>query len=256
MCGSERGEKRTLAENVAIVAGGSLGIGAAVALELARQGASVAINYRKHKEEAEEIIRRAEERGVKGMALRSDVSVFEDAARMVGEVHGAFGRLDILVNNAGINRDGVIWKMAEDQWDRVVDVNLKGCFNYTRAVAPIFREQKSGKIVNITSINGLRGKFGQSNYSASKAGIIGFTKAVAKELGKYGVNVNAVAPGLIETDMIKEAPKEVIDQALADIVLGRVGKPEEVASVVSFLCTDAARHITGEVIKVDGGQYI
>ncbi len=246
----------SLSGQVAIVTGGSLGIGAAVALDLAGQGANVALNYRKHKEEAEEIIRKAEEKGVKGMAVQADVSVFEDAAKMVEEVHAAFGRLDILVNNAGINWDGVVWKMAEDQWDKVIDVNLKGCFNYTRAIAPLFREQKSGKIVNITSINGLRGKFGQSNYSASKAGIVGFTKAVARELGKYGINVNAVAPGLIETDMVKEAPQEVIDQALNEIILGRVGKPEEVASVVSFLCSDAARHITGEVIKVDGGQYI
>jgi 3-oxoacyl-[acyl-carrier protein] reductase len=246
----------SLSGQVAIVTGGSLGIGAAVALELAGQGANVALNYRKHKEEAEEIIRKAEEKGVKGMAVQADVSVFEDAAKMVEEVHAAFGRLDILVNNAGINWDGVVWKMAEDQWDKVIDVNLKGCFNYTRAIAPLFREQKSGKIVNVTSINGLRGKFGQSNYSASKAGIVGFTKAVARELGKYSINVNAVAPGLIETDMIKEAPQEVIDQALKDIILGRIGKPEEVASVISFLCSDEARHITGEVIKVDGGQYI
>ncbi len=245
-----------LKDQVAIVTGGSLGIGAAVALELAQQGASVALNYRKHKEEAEAVIKKAEEMGVKGLAVQADVSVFEDAQRMVEEVHGRFGRLDILVNNAGINWDGVIWKMAEDQWDTVIAINLKGYFNYIRAVAPIFREQKSGKIVNVTSINGLRGKFGQSNYAASKAGIIGLTKTVAKELGKAGINVNAVAPGLIETDMMKDAPKEVIDMALGEIVLGRLGQPEEVASVVAFLCSEAARHITGEVIKVDGGQYI
>ena len=245
-----------LSGKVAIVTGGSIGIGAAIATELARHGSHIAINYRKHREEAESVIRKAEEHGVAGMAIQADVAAFADAQRMVEEVHAKFGRLDILVNNAGINWDGVVWKMSEDQWDQVIDVNLKGCFNYTRAVAPIFREQKSGKIVNITSINGLRGKFGQSNYSASKAGIIGFTKAVARELGKSNVNVNAVAPGLIETDMIKSAPKEVLDQALADILLGRIGKPEEVASVVAFLCSDEARHITGEVIKVDGGQYL
>jgi 3-oxoacyl-[acyl-carrier protein] reductase len=246
----------SLKDQVAIVTGGSLGIGAAVALELAKQGASVALNYRKHKEEAEAVIKKAEEMKVKGLAVQADVSVFEDAQRMVEEVHDRFGRLDILVNNAGINWDGVIWKMAEDQWDTVIAINLKGYFNYIRAVAPIFREQKSGKIVNVTSINGMRGKFGQSNYAASKAGIIGLTKTVAKELGKAGINVNAVAPGLIETDMMKDAPKEVIDMALGEIVLGRLGQPEEVASVVAFLCSEAARHITGEVIKVDGGQYI
>jgi 3-oxoacyl-[acyl-carrier protein] reductase len=238
----------------AIVTGGSLGIGAAIAVELARMGASVAINYRKHKEEAEGVVRRVEDAGGKGLAVQADVAVFEDAVRMVESVREAFGRFDILVNNAGINRDGVIWKMAEVQWDTVIDVNLKGCFNYTRAAAPVFREQKSGKIVNVTSINGIRGKFGQSNYAASKAGIIGLTKSVAKELGKYGINVNAVAPGLIETDMIKDAP--VLDSARKEIVLGRIGKPDEVAHVVAFLCTEAARHITGEVIKVDGGQYI
>lgn len=138
----------------------------------------------------------------------------------------------------------------------MIGINLKGYFNYCRAAVPIFREQKSGKIVNITSINGLRGKFGQTNYSASKAGIIGLTKALARELGKSSVNVNAVAPGLTETDMMKDAPQSVIDAALAEIVLGRLGKPEEVASVVAFLCSEAARHITGEVIRVDGGQYI
>ncbi|MEK6575706.1 MAG: SDR family oxidoreductase, partial [Chloroflexota bacterium] len=171
-------------------------------------------------------------------------------------VREKFGRLDILVNNAGANRDGVVWKMTEAQWDEVLDTNLKGYFNYIRAVAPIFKEQASGKIINISSINGLRGKFGQSNYSAAKAGIIGLTKSVARELCKFNVHVNAVAPGLIETDMMKDAPQDVKDKALAEIVLGRLGAPEEVAHVVTFLCSDMARHITGEVIKVDGGQYI
>ena len=175
---------------------------------------------------------------------------------MVQTVTGTFGKIDILVNNAGINRDGVIWKMSEEQWDSVLDINLKGYFNYIRAVAPMLREQQSGKIINVTSINGIRGKFGQSNYSASKAGIIGLTKSVAKELGKYGINVNAVAPGLIETDMMKTADESVRSAALEEIVMKRIGQPEDVANVVAFLCTDLARHITGEVIKVDGGQYI
>ena len=181
----------------AIVTGGSLGIGAAIALKLAECGANVAINYRKHKEEAEEVIHQINAMGVKGLLVQADISNFEDAARMIETAVEEFGGLDILVNNAGINWDGVIWKMSEEQWDSVININLKGYFNYIRAVAPIFREQKSGKIVNITSINGMRGKFGQSNYSASKAGIIGLTKTVARELGKYGINVNAIAPGLI-----------------------------------------------------------
>ena len=181
----------------AIVTGGSLGIGAAIALKLAECGANVAINYRKHKEEAEEVIHQINAMGVKGLLVQADISNFEDAARMIETAVEEFGGLDILVNNAGINWDGVIWKMSEEQWDSVININLKGYFNYIRAVAPIFREQKSWKIVNITSINGMRGKFGQSNYSASKAGIIGLTKTVARELGKYGINVNAIAPGLI-----------------------------------------------------------
>ena len=240
----------------AIVTGGSLGIGASIAQELARQGANVAINYRKHDTEARQVVAGIESLGRKGLAVKADVASFADAQRMVDEVKEKFGGLDILVNNAGINRDSVVWKMTEQQWDEVLTTNLKGYFNYIRAAVGIFREQKSGKIVNVTSINGLRGKFGQTNYSASKAGIIGLTKALARELGKSNVNVNAVAPGLIETDMMKDAPETVKEAALAEIVLGRLGKPEEVAAVVAFLCSEAARHITGEVIRVDGGQYI
>ena len=240
----------------AIVTGGSLGIGAAIARELARHGANVAINYRRHDAEAKQVVAAIESFGRKGLAIQADVASFADAQRMVAQVVEAFGGLDILVNNAGINRDSVIWKMTEAQWDEVLDTNLKGYFNYIRAVVEIFRTQNSGKIVNVTSINGLRGKFGQTNYSAAKAGIIGLTKALARELGRSSVNVNAVAPGLIETDMMKDAPPKVIEAALAEIVLARLGKPEEVASVVAFLCSEAARHITGHVIQVDGGQYI
>jgi len=240
----------------AIVTGGSLGIGTAIALKLAECGANVAINYRKHKDEAEEVVRQIEAMGRKGLVVQADISNFEEAQKMVDKVRSEFDGIDILVNNAGINWDSVIWKMTEEQWDKVIDVNLKGYFNYIRAVSPIFREQKSGKIVNVTSINGIRGKFGQSNYSASKAGIIGLTKTVARELGKYGINVNAIAPGAIETDMIKEAPENVRQMAIDEIVLKRIGQPEEVSNVVAFLCSELARHITGEVIKVDGGQYI
>jgi len=240
----------------AIVTGGSMGIGASIAKVLARQGANVAINYRKHDTEARQVVAEIESLGRKGLAIKADVANFADAQRMVDEVKEKFGGLDILVNNAGINRDSVVWKMTEQQWDEVLDTNLKGYFNYIHAAVGIFREQKSGKIVNVTSINGLRGKFGQTNYSASKAGIIGLTKALARELGKSNVNVNAVAPGLIETEMMKDAPETVKEAALAEIVLGRLGKPEEVAEVIAFLCSEAARHITGEVIRVDGGQYI
>lgn len=240
----------------ALVTGGSMGIGRAISLDLAASGADVAFTYRRHGEEAKTVAGEIEKMGRRGLALQADVASFEEAQKMVDKAVEEFGGLDILVNNAGMNWDGVIWKMTEEQWDRVIEVNLKGYFNYIRAVAPILKEQGSGKIVNITSINGLRGKFGQTNYSASKAGIIGLTKALAREMGRYSVNVNAVAPGLIETEMVKEAPESVKEMALSEIVLGRLGQPEEVAWVVTFLCSDKARHITGQVIQVDGGQYI
>ena len=245
-----------LAGKVAIVTGGSMGIGKAIDLDLAANGADVALNYRRHDTEAQAVIAQVEQMGRRGLAVKADVSSFADAQAMVATVVATFGHLDILVNNAGLNRDAVIWKMTEEQWDEVIATDLKGYFNYIRAVAPLFKEQAHGKIVNITSINGLRGKFGQSNYSAAKAGIIGLTKAVARELGRSSVNVNAVAPGLTETDMVREAPQNVRDMALAEIVLGRLSLPEDVAHVVTFLCTEKARQITGEVIKVDGGQYI
>lgn len=246
----------TLENTNAIVTGASLGIGSAIALKLAEYGSNVALNYRKHSEEAEAIAEKIRGFGRKALVVKADISNFEDAGKMVNKVVEEFGSLDILVNNAGINWDGVIWKMSEEQWDTVLDINLKGYFNYIRHAAPIFRQQGHGKIVNLTSINGMRGKFGQSNYSASKAGIIGLTKAVAKELGKSSVNVNAVAPGLILTEMMEKAPDSVKEMALNEIVLGRIGLPEEVANVVVFLCSEMSRHITGEVIKVDGGQYI
>jgi 3-oxoacyl-[acyl-carrier protein] reductase len=248
--------KVELEGKTAIVTGASLGIGSAVALDLAKNGANVAINYRKHDTEARAICDQIKAMGRRGLPIRADVSNFKDAQAMVDTVVKECGRVDILVNNAGVNRDAVIWKMTEEQWDEAIAINLKGYFNYIRAVAPLFREQGSGKIVNVTSINGMRGKFGQSNYTAAKAGIIGLTKTVARELAKSNVNCNAVAPGLIETDMVKAAPEDVRQKALAEIVIGRIGTPEEVAYVVTFLCTEKSRHITGEVIKVDGGQYI
>ncbi|WP_319408928.1 SDR family NAD(P)-dependent oxidoreductase [uncultured Desulfosarcina sp.] len=242
----------------AIVTGGSQGIGTAVSLELAKEGANVCLTYRRHADEARAVVDQIERMGRKALCMACDIAVFAEAETAVKTAVETFGRIDILVNNAGMNWDGVCWKMSEEQWDRVIGVNLKGYFNFTRQVAPLFKDQKYGKIVNVTSINGMRGKFGQTNYSASKAGIIGYTKAVAKELGAFGVNVNAVAPGLIETAMLKEseARDKIIDMAMAEMVLKRVGQPEDLASVIAFLASEKARHITGEVIKVDGGQYI
>ena len=242
----------------AIVTGGSQGIGTAVSLMLAEEGANVCLTYRSHKEEAEAVVKQIKGMGLKAICVKCDIASFTEAEAVVKAALETFGKIDILVNNAGMNWDGVCWKMTEEQWDRVLEVNLKGYFNFTRHTAPLLKEQKSGRIINVTSINGMRGKFGQSNYSASKAGIIGYTKAVAKELGAFGVTVNAVAPGLIETAMLKDsdARDKIIDLAMAEIVLKRVGQPEDLANMVAFLASDKAKHVTGECIKVDGGQYI
>ena len=240
----------------AIVTGGSLGIGATIAIKLAEDGANVAINYRKHDKEAKEVAKQIEKLGRKALIVKADVTSYADAEKMFSKVIDDFGRLDILVCNAGITRDRVIWKMTEDEWDQVISVNLKGYFIYNKLAARYFKDKKFGKIVNITSINGLRGKFGQTNYSAAKGGEIALTKALAKELGKFNVNVNAVAPGMVMTEMTKSIPPEFIKKAIDETVLGRLATPEDIANIVSFLCSESSRHITGEVIKVDGGQYI
>jgi 3-oxoacyl-[acyl-carrier protein] reductase len=240
----------------AIVTGGSMGIGTAVALALAREGCDVAINYRRHDEEAKEVVRKIEQMGRRGLAIKADVASHADAENMVRTVVEELGGLDILICNAGINWDGVIWKMTEKQWDTVINVNLKGYFNYNKAAAMVFKDQKGGKIVNISSINGMRGRFAQANYAASKGGEIALSKTLAKELGKFNVNVNVVAPGLVMTDMAKGMPPEALNRSMNETVVGRIATPEECADVVVFLCSDRARHVTGEVIKVDGGQYI
>ena len=240
----------------AIVTGGTRGIGRAVAITLAKEGCNVAINYRKSDKEAGELVSAIKEMGRDALAVKADVASFEDAQKMFNEVVEQFGHLEILVNNAGINWDGVIWKMTEQQFDSVISTNLKGCFNYDKLAAQHFKDQKYGKIVNISSINGLRGKFGQTNYSASKGGEIALTKALARELGKFNVNVNCICPGMVMTEMAEKIPREFLDKAIDETVLGRIADPEDIANVVVFLCSDKSRHITGEVIKVDGGQYI
>jgi 3-oxoacyl-[acyl-carrier protein] reductase len=239
----------------AIVTGGSMGIGSAIALRLAEEGCSVAINYRRHDTEAKQVVRDIEAMGRRGLAVKADVSSYDDAQNMVQTVVKEFGSLDIMVCNAGINWDGVIWKMSEEQWDTVINVNLKGYFNYNKAAALVFKDQKSGKIVNISSINGLRGKFAQVNYSASKGGEIAMSKSLAKELGKFNVNVNVVAPGMVMTEMAESIPPEFLTKAMDETALGRFASAEECADLVAFLCSDRARHITGEVVKIDGGQY-
>jgi len=245
-----------LKDKGAIVTGGSRGIGAAVSLELARQGCDVALTCHSRADAAAEIAGQIEKLGRRALALQADVADFDEAETVVAKAVEAFGRLDILVCNAGITWDGVIWKMTEKQWDTVLDTNLKGYFNYNRAAARVFKDQRSGKIVNISSINGIRGKFAQSNYSAAKAGNIALSKALAKELGKFNVNVNCVAPGMVMTEMAENLAPEFLNAAVKETALGRIATIADVADVVTFLCSDRSRHITGEVIKVDGGQYI
>ncbi|MCP5052556.1 MAG: 3-oxoacyl-ACP reductase FabG [bacterium] len=240
----------------AVVTGGSRGIGSAIAIGLAKEGCNIAINYLGPDNEAEDVIQKIKEYGCKALAIKSDASNFHDAQKMVDSTVNQLEGLDIMVCNAGINWDNVIWKMSEEQFDRVIDVNLKGYFNYNRAAAGFFKDQRSGKIVNIASINGMRGKFGQTNYSASKGGIIAMSKTLARELGKFNVNVNVVAPGMVKTEMAEKLPPEFLTKAIDETVTGRIATPEECADVVVFLCSDRSRHITGEVIRVDGGQYI
>jgi len=248
--------KRDLAGQATLVTGAGRGIGAAIARELALQGSDVALVDLGAFDDAERVAEELRTLGRQAVALRADVSDFAAAEHAVAEAVGTLGKLDGLVCNAGITRDAVSWKMTEAAWDAVLDVNLKGCFAFCRAAAPVFRGQRRGSIVTIASINGMRGKFGQSNYAASKAGVIGLTKALARELGPSGVNVNCVAPGFIRTEMTASLPPAVVERAVEESALGRLGETDEVAAVVAFLLSDRARYITGEIIKVDGGQYI
>ena len=239
---------------VALVTGAGRGIGAAISRELARRGAHVALVDLMHVDQAELVAEEIRATGRRAVALRADVTRLDEAEASVAAAVRELGRLDLLVCNAGITRDGASWKMSEQAWDEVVDVNLKGCFTFCRAAAPVFRAQRSGCIVTIASINGLRGKFGQANYAASKAGVIGLTRALARELGPSGVTVNCVAPGMVRSDMTDRLPSDVLARAVSESALGRIGEPEDVASVVAFLCSADARHVTGVVLPVDGGQ--
>ncbi|MFI5309721.1 MAG: SDR family NAD(P)-dependent oxidoreductase [Gemmatimonadales bacterium] len=243
-----------LAGQAALVTGAGRGIGAAIAREFAAEGCDVALVDLGAFADAEVVAAELRSSGRRTIVLRADVANFAAATDAVAAAVREFGRLDHLVCNAGIARDAVIWKMTEEEWDQVLDVNLKGCVAFCRAAAPVFRGKQSGKIVNIASINGMRGKAGLSSYSASKAGIIGLTRTLARELGPKGINVNCVAPGMVRTEMTAKLPKEILERAIAETALGRMGEPEDVARVVVFLCSDRARHITGEVIRVDGGQ--
>ncbi|HYP54408.1 MAG TPA: SDR family NAD(P)-dependent oxidoreductase [Pyrinomonadaceae bacterium] len=243
-------------DRAAVVTGAASGIGRACALELARGGASVAVVDVADEARMEDARRALEEAGGRAVTFRADVSDFAAAGRVVSETLARFGRLDILVNAAGVTADAPLWKMTEAQWERVVSVNLKGTFNYLRAAAPVFRERRAGKVVNVASVEALRGRFGIANYAASKAGVVSLTKSAAAELGRSNVNVNAVAPGFIRTPMTDPLPDEIKEHAARTAALGRLGDAEEVAQLVAFLCSERARFITGEVVKIDGGLLI
>lgn len=241
---------------VALVTGSSRGIGRAVAVELARQGAAVVINYAGNAGAAEETAAAVRETGSRAMVARADVAVQEQVDGMVKYILEKFGRVDILINNAGITRDNLLARLREEDWDTVLSVNLKGAYNCSRAVMRPMLKARWGRIINISSVVGLTGNPGQANYAAAKAGVLGFTKSLARELGSRSITVNAVAPGYIQTDMTADLTDENKAALLSRVALGRLGKPEEVASVVAFLAGEGAGYITGQVIVVDGGMVM
>lgn len=241
---------------IAFVTGASRGIGRAIALTLAEAGADVAVNYAGNAAAAEEVAAEIRKMGRRALILQGDVSQTEAAASMLDAVVAEFGRCDILVNNAGITRDGLLMRMKEEDWDAVLNTNLKGVFNCTKAALKYMMKQRSGKIVNIASVVGIMGNAGQANYAAAKAGCIGFTKSVAKEVASRGITVNAVAPGLIATDMTSVLPDKVIEEMAAGIPLKRAGQPVDVAKAVLFLVSDDAAYITGQTLNVDGGMVM
>ncbi|EOU1109963.1 TPA: 3-oxoacyl-[acyl-carrier-protein] reductase [Clostridium perfringens] len=245
-----------LKDKVAIVTGGTRGIGRAIALKLADNGANIVINYRNSDKEAEELKAILEEKGVKVLTVKCDISNFEDSKNLMDKCKEVFGKIDILVNNAGITKDTLIMRMKEEDFDSVIDVNLKGTFNCAKHASAIMLKQRFGKIINMTSVVGIAGNAGQVNYAASKAGVIGLTKSLAKELGSRGITVNAVAPGFINTDMTASLSEKVKEEASKNIPLKRLGNPEDVANLVGFLASDAANYITGQVINVDGGMVM
>ena len=244
----------SLEGRVAIVTGASRGIGRAIALELAGRGASVIVNFNSSQPAAEEVVRQIEEAGGRAKAVKADVSNFAEAQELVKYAVEMFGGLDILINNAGITRDMLIMMMSEEDWDRVQNTNLKSTFNCSKAAVRHMMRKRYGRIINITSVAGQMGNPGQTNYSASKAGQIGFTKALAREVAARNITVNAIAAGYIDTDIWANVPEEARQAALSIIPLGRKGQPEEIAYAVAFLASDQAAYITGQILGIDGGM--
>jgi 3-oxoacyl-[acyl-carrier protein] reductase len=238
---------------VAVVTGSSRGIGRAIALRLAAGGAKVVVNYRGNRAAAEEVVAKIIADGGEAVAVQADVSQVAEAKALIDTAKKAYGRVDILVNNAGTTRDTLLMRMSEEDWDVVLDTNLKGSFNCIKAVSRQMMRQRGGRIINVTSVAGIAGNPGQANYASAKAGLIGLTKTVAKELGSRGITCNAVAPGLVHTDLTSTLPEELVQTAIERTPLGRIGNVEDMAAAVLFLASDEASFITGQVLAVDGG---
>ncbi len=238
---------------VAVVTGGARGIGRAIAMRLAAGGAKVVVNYHSNQAAADEVVQNIGAAGGEAIAVQADVSQPAQAQALIDAAQKAFGRIDILVNNAGTTRDTLLMRMSEEDWDVVLDTNLKGTFNCIKAATRSMMRQRYGRIVNVTSVSGLAGNAGQANYAAAKAGLIGLTKTVAKELGSRNITCNAVAPGYVPTDLTATLPPELVGLAIQRTVVGRAGTPEDMAAAVAFLASDDASYITGQVLAVDGG---
>ncbi len=251
---NEEENQEMLNGKVALVTGASRGIGREIAITLAKEGAVVILNYNGSGERAQEVKNMIEENGGQAVLCQCNVSDFHACEAMIRDIVRAQGHVDILVNNAGITRDSLIMKMKEEDFDAVMDINLKGTFNTMRLLSRQMLKQRSGKIINISSISGIMGNAGQANYAAAKAGVIGLTKTVARELSSRGITVNAVAPGFVDTEMTRVLPEDIKEAACKQIPLGRFGKPSDIANMVAFLASEKADYITGQVISVDGGM--
>ncbi|TCU75621.1 3-oxoacyl-[acyl-carrier-protein] reductase [Tissierella praeacuta] len=246
----------SLKDKAALITGGSRGIGKEIALELARNGVHIGISYVSNTEKANEVLEEIKSYGVNAIAVKANVSVEEEVFQMIKTIEEELGTIDILVNNAGITKDNLLIRMKEQDWDEVMDVNLKGVFLCTKAVSRIMMKKRYGKIINITSVVGITGNAGQGNYSASKAGVIGFTKSMARELASRGIRVNGIAPGFIETDMTDVLKDEIKEAMLKTIPLNSFGNPKDIANLAVFLASESSDYITGQIINVDGGMIM